>query len=462
MRAVSTTIGCHGLLCAGDRVVVGVSGGPDSMALLTVLVELRERLGLAPWVAHLDHGLRAAASSDARFVAGEAARLGLPATVEARDVAASRRGGESVEAAARRVRYAFLGRVAFEAGATAGAVGHTADDQVETIVMGLLRGGALGALRGMPIARPLGPGSAATLVRPLLELRRRDVLAFLAERGVSFRTDETNADTSLERNAVRRELLPALRERLGEGLDAVVLGLVEPARELSAGVASAASALVASDGRSARLAVERLLGVPRLVRRAAVRLACSAVGGPGEVRRRALDAAEGLLSGPSGRSASLGRGLVARREYGALVVCRREARAVAAVALAVPGRVELPGAGLWVSAERVAGPPERLADADRWEEVVDLDRVGERLVVRTRRAGDRFAPLGAGGTKKLKAFLIDAHVPRAERERTLVVEGRGGIAWVVGHRLDERAKVTAATRRALRLRAGPLEDSAHG
>ena len=457
VSAVEATIRRQGLLCAGDRVVVAVSGGPDSMALLTALVELRERLGLWLTAAHLDHGLRDAAGGDARFVATQAAALGMAATIARADVAAERRGGESVEAAARRVRYAFLARVADEAEAGKVAVGHTADDQVETILEGLLRGGELGALCGMPVARPLAPSSRATVIRPLLDVRRQEVLAFLAERGVAFRTDESNADPAFERNAVRHELLPVLRERLGQGFDKVLLELAERARELSAVVAREAAALVGAEDGAARLDAARLAAAPRVIRREAIRRACTAVEGPGEVRRRAIDGAERLLTGRSGREADLGRGLVARRSYGELVVTRRAAEPPqASASLDVPGRVELPEVGLWVSAEALSAAPGEVRNCDRWQEVVDLDRVGERLIVRTRRPGDRFEPLGVAGSKKLKDLLIDARVPRAERERTLVVEGRGGIVWVVGLRLAERAKVTPDTRRFARLRAGPL------
>ncbi|MFW6164106.1 MAG: tRNA lysidine(34) synthetase TilS, partial [Planctomycetota bacterium] len=430
VRTVEATVQRHGLLDAGDRVVAAVSGGPDSMALLAAVLALRERLGLWVCVAHLNHGLRPAAADEARFVTDHARRLGLAPRVEEADVAAARRGGESIEAAARRVRYAFLERVATEVSASAVATGHTADDQVETIVEGLLRGGGLKALAGMPVQRPIARGSDVRVVRPLLTVRRREVLRLLDEGGVAYCTDESNVDTAFERNAVRHELLPLLRERLGQGLDDQLLSLAAVARELSVVVEGAAVEMLVVNGSEARLDVERLRAVPRLVRRAAFRRACEAVAGPGEVRRGALDGAEGLLRGGSGRQADLGRGVVARRRHGDVVVTRGRAAAPQAESvLPVPGRVEVPQVGVWVSAEPLAAVPARVPDAGPWEEVADLDKAGERLTVRTRRDGDRFEPLGLGGSKKLKDFLIDERVPRAERARTLLVEGRKGIVW---------------------------------
>ena len=461
-RQALATIRRHGLFVRGDRVVAAVSGGPDSMALLEVLVELRERLGLWVCVAHLNHGLRGAeAEADAAFVATRAAQLGLDARLETADVGAERRlSGGSVEAVARRVRYAFFERVVEEVGATKVAVGHTADDQVETILEGLLRGGGLRALCGMPVSRRLSASSHAQVVRPLIGVRREEVLAWLGERGVGYRIDASNADPSFERNAVRHELLPVLEARLGEGLRGELLRLAERARTLAAVVGREAEGLVAKRGDGTALDVARLAEQPRLVRRAAVRCAFERAGGAGELRRRAIDAVEGLLEGGSGREVALGGGVVARRSYGELRVAMRDgAPPVACVPLAVPGRVEVSEVGLWVEAEEIdagQGHP-AYGTGGAWEEVVDLGRVGERLVVRTRRAGDRFEPLGAGGSRKLKDFLIDARVPREARVRTLVVEGQAGIVWVVGLRLDERAKVRPDTRRVARLRAGPLE-----
>jgi tRNA(Ile)-lysidine synthase len=451
----------HGLLGPGDRVVAAVSGGPDSMALLDVLVELRAELDLWLCVAHLNHGLRASAAADADFVAGHAAELGLPVRLGVRDVAAERRRfGGSLEMAARRARYAFLTEVAAEAGATTIATGHTADDQVETVLQRLLRGGELGALAGMPVARPLAPGAAVRVVRPLLDATRADVLAHLARRGLAYCVDETNADPAFQRNAVRHELLPLLEARCGSGLRARLLALAQEARELTGLVDALADGLVNKDEDGVRLAVARVERAPRLVRRAAVRRAFARAGGRGPLPRGALDAVEGLLVGGSGREVRLPDGLTACRVYGDVVLRPAAAERTGATAgrqlLAVPGRVEARDAGLWVEAEVLAGRPACLTAGGGWEEVVDLDEAGEPLVVRGRAAGDWFVPFGLGARKKLKDFLMDARVPRAERGRALVVEGPRGIVWIVGHRLDDRARVRPGSRRLARLRAGRI------
>ncbi len=450
---VATTLERHRLTRPGERVVVAVSGGPDSMALLDALVELREQLCVSLVVAHLNHGLRGAASDgDAQFVADRAAALGLPCRIGTADVAAERRQrGGSLEMAARRARYAFLQIVAAEAKAEKVALGHTSDDQVETILLRLLRGGELDALRGMPIARPISPGASTTVIRPLLEVSRAQVLEHLAARGATWRTDASNVDPSFTRNWIRHELLPAL----GADLPGLLLRAAERGGRLAEVIARQAGELVTAGEGEARLDVARLASLPRLIRRAALRRASQLVRKGDGLSWRTLDAMERLLEQPNGHAVSLPGGVEAQNSYGQLIVRAGKAPPPGfSVTLTVPGHLEVPQAGLWLDASEIAC---RLgAETSRWEETADLDVVGERLTVRTRRPGDRFVPLGLGAPTKLKDFLIAQRVPRAERGHLLLVEGKCGIVWVVGLRLDDRAKITPATRRCARLRAGPL------
>ncbi len=447
-RALAT-IRRHNMLSGGERVIVAVSGGPDSMALLDVLVELREPLGLRLCVAHLNHCLRGQeATEDAEFVAARADALGLPAKIGSADVAALRQArGGTLEVAARRARYAFLEAVAAQAAASRVALGHTAEDQAETILLRLLRGGELAALCGMPPRRTISPGSSTLVVRPLIEARRADVLSYLAERGVAWRADATNVDPSFRRNWVRHELLPALGARLGGDAATALLNLQEAAHQLSRAIAAVAASVPLAD----------LAAVPRIVRREALRMAHRRAGGTGGLTWRTLDAIESLLAGGAGRMVALPCGLVAERQYREIVFRQRSlARPAVRAALTVPGRVELPELGLWLEAEALESPPHELRGRGGWEEVVDIDAVGERLEVRTRRPGDRFVPLGMAAPVKLKDFLISQHVPRCERDAVPLATCPAGIVWVVGLRLDDRAKVTPATRRFARLRAGRL------
>jgi tRNA(Ile)-lysidine synthase len=464
---VRATIHRRALLDRGDRVVVAVSGGPDSVALLDVLDGFRDELGLELCVAHLNHRLRPSAAEDAAFVQTRAAARGLPCRVAERDVAADRRvRGGSVEMAARRVRYAFLEEVANSVCADKVATGHTADDQVETVLLRLLRGGGLDALGGMPPSRPIRRGSSIRVVRPLIDASRRQILDHLACHRLAYREDETNRDTAFARNALRHQLLPALDRAHGGAFRATVLAAADQARELTARLDQAAAGLLNIGGNGVRVALAPLRGLSRLHLARVVRQGFAAVGGEGPVSEEAVRGVSALLRGGSGRQVMLPDSVVVLREHDALLFQRGgESRARPLPAqgqaerhrLPVPGSVEVPEADVQVEAQRIVERPQHLPCDDPRDEVIDLERAGEPLVVRRREAGDRFAPLGLNGTKKLKDFFTDEHVPQAARNRALVVEGPGGIVWVVGHRLDDRAKVTPRTRQFARLTARPLE-----
>ncbi len=469
---VRDTIRRRALLDRGDRVVVAVSGGPDSMALLDVLAALGEELALELCVAHLNHRLRPAAPDDAAFVRARAAEGGLPCRVAERSAAEERRvRGGSVEMAARRVRYAFLEQVAHDVSADKVATGHTADDQVETVLLRLLRGGGLDALGGMPPSRPLRRGSSIRVVRPLIDAARHQILDHLACHGLAYREDETNRDTAFERNALRHQLLPALDREHGGAFRATVLAAADQARELTARLDQAAARLLNMKGNRVRVALAPLRRLSRLHLARVVRQGFAAVGGEGPVSEEAVRGVSALLRGGSGRQVMLPDGVVVLREHDAFLFQHggeSGARPLPAQGeaerhpLPVPGAADVPEAGVWVEAQRIAEHPQHLPCDNPRDEVIDLEQAGQPLVVRRREAGDRFAPLGLGGTKKLKDFLIDEHVPRAERDRALVVEGPHGIVWIVGHRLDDRAKVTPRTRQFARLTARSLEPDKTG
>jgi len=226
LKQVRETVRKHGLLDAGERLVVGVSGGPDSLCLLHVLIQLQPEYGLVLHVAHLDHQLRGRESAaDAEFVAGVARQWGLPCTVEQVDVrAAARENRLAVEEAARQARYGFLARTAASTGSRAIAVGHNSDDQAETVLMHWLRGSGLGGLRGMLPRSRLGDyrlleatGDSASpediwLVRPLLHTPREDILRYCESERLEPRFDRSNLDTTLFRNWLRHTALPLLAQ----------------------------------------------------------------------------------------------------------------------------------------------------------------------------------------------------------------------------------------------------------
>jgi tRNA(Ile)-lysidine synthase len=454
----------HRLFGGVTRLVVGVSGGPDSVCLLDLLALMRQRGDLDSdlHAAHLNHGLRGTdADADEAFVRDFAETKHIPITIERRNVAArhAERAG-SLEEVARDERYAFLASVADHAGAQAVALGHHADDQVETVLHRILRGTGLRGLRGIPLTRLIGDGSAVRVVRPLLRTRRAAILRHLADRGIQYREDASNEDVALHRNRIRHELLPLLEQDYNRGVRDAILRLAHAATDASELLLDLAHAEASEcvDGAAIRVCpYSRAHGAlrPLLVDRART---MAAPGGP-QLDATHYEAVDDLaFHGEPGERLDLPGGIVAMRSGEAVVFTQSPAAAAAPevrALLNVPGETVVPEAGVTVAAkllDRAAFALDAfVAEKSRYDEAVDADALAGGLVLRTRRDGDAFHPLGAPGRKKVGDFLTDRKAPSDERDGALIVADDDGPVWVVGHRIDERVKVTDATRRVARL-----------
>ncbi|HWE40478.1 MAG TPA: tRNA lysidine(34) synthetase TilS [Isosphaeraceae bacterium] len=440
----------------GPSWVVAVSGGGDSVALLRLLHDLAPGLGLALSVAHLDHGTRGAeGEADARFVAELAGELGLPCDLGRW---APVRAGH-FEADARRARYGWLAAVARDRGASAVAVGHTRDDQAETVLHRVLRGTGPRGLAGMPARRPLD--AATWLVRPLLDVPRATLRAELARLGQGFRDDPTNLDQSRTRARIRHDLLPRLADDYNPRVVAALARLARLAGRADRGWRSvldslSRTAVVSAGAGSIVFDRDALRALPSHVRAELIRHAWRARDWPeaGMGLDRWLRLAR-LGRRPSGRYA-VGGGIVAECSEHELRLSMaggtgdrhlEDSEPVPVPPDPVP--LPIPGAADWPGGRVVA----TLDPADPADETVDLDRLAPPLLVTPPSPGDRLDPLGLGGHHQgLADLLRSRRVPRDARRLVPVVRDADGIVWVVGHRLAHRARVTDATRRTLGLR----------
>ena len=424
----------HGLQ-AERRLLLAVSGGADSSALLLIVARLAKNLHLQLGVAHFDHGLRGqrVAKNEARFVRGLASSLGLPFYT------GSGRGARlASEDAARRARYEFLASVAEREDYGAVATGHTASDQAETVLLHLVRGAGLDGLAGMSAkaAWPFQGHGSLTLLRPLLHLSREETLAYCTAAGIEAMEDASNAAPRYRRNRVRNELLPLLRE-LNPRIDEALVRLADAAREdvtFLRGVAS--EALIDSPEGSQSVSRHVLAAWPASPRRHTLRLAVAALLGDGrELTQRHLEALERLvLEGKTGDHLDLPRGVTAVLRRDTLELRLKSTQAPLKpepVTLEVPGQTRF---GALVVAASVE-PPSACETAE-----VDAAAVAEGLCVRRRLPGDRFRPLGMTGRRKLQDFLTDAHVPRDERDTIPLFVSQRGIVWVGGLRIAEWAR----------------------
>jgi len=437
VRRLAAALAAPGGPGAGEHLLVAVSGGPDSTALLAALAELASGRGLGLTAAHVDHGLRGAeGAAEADAVAALATRLGVPFVRCAVTVSA----GPDLEARARRARYQALARVAQEVGARRIVTGHTQDDQVETVLLRLVRGAGR---RGLGAMRPV----RGRLWRPLLAATRADVRRFLAERGLGFAVDRTNADLRHARNRVRRLLVPLLRAEFNPRLGPALAALAERLRDeddfLAAAAAGRACELVAGEHLRTAVAKEPPALARRIVRSWLERGARRGVGAMHVARVLALSAgrARGAVAIP-------GPARVVREGE---VLVRRPGRAATPSSFAFeigPGRTVVHPAGGWrvaFSAARARGAGEARA-AGVAHALFDADALPGGLVLRSPAPGDRVRLL-AGGTRKLQDVLVDAKVPRETRALLPVLAAGAEILWVPGLARGAGAPVGPATTR---------------
>ena len=461
----------HRLFAGARRVLLALSGGADSIALLYIFEALRAKGDLtAEFVcAHVNHQLRGAAGdADAQFVVDQANKLRLPVATRSADVRGHAETHRlSLETAARELRLSNLAEMAREHGCTWVATGHQKNDNAETLVHRLHRGTGFRGLAGIRPVRSFG--SDLWLARPLLCLTRDEVVQYLERRDLRCREDHTNVDLAYTRNTIRHRLLPALQRESGASLIEALSGLAASARNLYERIRreaqEARSTLAGFADGKAVIDGPGLTALPEpvaieLVRQALVDLDCREDELKQVHYRGILQLARKRVGG---RRLSLPDGFTARYGRERIILGRPEAPRVA---LAPPEPVILQVAGetrfdeYEIEArilERARIEPVQIRrDKTRFSEYLDLDRVKPPVIVRARQAGDRFQPLGMPDEKKVGKFLTTAKHPRDERERVLVFADREKIIWLCPVRISERAKVTEETERILSLKVtGP-------
>ncbi|MGE5550007.1 MAG: tRNA lysidine(34) synthetase TilS [Bacteroidota bacterium] len=453
LARVQEFIAANGLMRPGDRIGVAVSGGVDSVCLLHVLKSL-SLLHLELVVCHLDHGLRPESKEEAEFVRRLAARWQLP-FCEARLPVRAYAGSHhlSLEMAARELRYAELNRMADERHLDRVALGHQRDDQVETILLRIMRGTGLEGLAGIRASRDGG-----RFVRPLLEISRGEILAYAEANGLTWVEDTSNHAMDIPRNRVRRGLLPALKADYNPGIEQALLSLGSIARETVAYLEGQLEA--AWSGLSVEVSSGGVLFSARgvnempapLARMALRRLLAYAGGDPGRLSRQATARLWRFTRGEGGSRLCVPGGLILARR-GELFYLGRLSKAPALKEqdLPIPGTARIKP-GLVLGAQWWTGNLPRWSDVDKNEVFLDGEVPAWPLRVRSRRPGDRFYPLGLGGAKKIKEVMIEAGVPRESRDAVpLVVDARERVVWLAGLRLDDRFRVTGKTKRVLHL-----------
>jgi len=447
----------------GDLVLVAVSGGPDSTALLHALAQLRAALGFKLRAAHVHHGIRGKeADLDAAAAEALARSLRIPFSLRRVDAPAhARASGLSLETAAREVRYAALAAIARRCRASKIATGHTMDDQAETVLLNLLRGAGPRGLAGIPPVRD-------RIIRPLLDLRRDEVARYCQADNLVYRVDRSNLDLSHTRNRLRHEIIPAL-ERVQPAIVsqlARLAGIMRAEDQFMSQQAEAAFRAVASPTeQQITLRLDAFAALAPALQRRVVRQVIARIKGDElDLELERVEAVVRLaLSGRTGAVVELPGGLRARRSYHELLVAQASPATARASQNGKPicGQWELPVPGELRISELGVRLVARLSRSKKLPAkptaaLLDADAIQAPLLVRGKLPGDRFRPSGMRAAVKLQDFFVNMKVPRADRNHVPLVLSGDQIVWVVGHRVSDDFKVTAGTRRTLLLEARKL------
>jgi tRNA(Ile)-lysidine synthase len=466
LQTVAQTILSRNMFSKGDSVLTGVSGGPDSVALLHILIQLAPKWELTIGIAHLNHCLRGTESDrDADFVAGLAARLNLPCYSEAihvRNDPAFRK--LSLEATARQVRYDFFDRISRRNGYHKIAIGHHRDDNAELMLMFLFRGSGSLGFSGIP------PVREGRFVRPLISTSRNELIAFLNENAITYQDDKSNCDRRYLRNRIRHETIPYIQACCNPGIvetlnrfskivrseDEWMNEIIQPIYE---------KALVSSGNHRVVLAIPALTALPEAVRRRVIRTAIVRI--KGDLLRISFSHIEAA------------RELAERQQYPAQLMLPDGIRILRNKSLLTFYQMEesLRKSRLEIRPRpqsffySVSSPVDRVAISETGAVLIfseipigsvkkglsekiallDLDMLEFPLILRNIQPGDRFNPLGVTGTQKIQKYFIDHKIDRTERQQCPVLLSGNEVAWLAGHRISGHFKVTPSTRRVLRI-----------
>jgi tRNA(Ile)-lysidine synthase len=456
---VRRTIDHYQLLEKGDRLIVGVSAGVDSMVLLHLLNATREAFNLSLIVAHVNHGLRPEESEkEAELVQEESERFGFPFEYGQFNVKEFQKlSGFSPQDAARRIRFQFFQDLLKKHHAQKIALGHNADDQAETVLLRLIRGSGLQGLRGM---LPIREGK---VIRPLLEAWREEITSFAIEKGIHFRLDSSNLKHDYLRNRIRLTLIPSVEKEYQPNFKKILLRTSAILREendyLERGTEEAYQKIVQEEPNTLSFKFSEYQSLHQAIQWRVVRRMMETIC----TQRMAMEEREWsdvhqiyqrLRKPPPSFIIELSRSFWIEKRYDIVELGRGGVKPFPPfeVELNNPGHTFIEEIGKEIIVEEMDRGPFGKYKESLAMTFMDYESLKFPLKIRNFRPGDRFCPLGIKGSQKVKEFFIDHKVPRFERPKIPLLISGEMIAWIVGYRIDERVKVTDKTKKVLKVK----------
>jgi len=442
LPTVRKTINRYHLLQKGDRVLIAYSGGTDSSCLLTVLLELKKEFSLQLFLAHFNHKLRLKAEDDEQFVKEIAGRYLLPLFVSSADVrSVAKKRKLNLEETARNLRYEFLKKTASKIDANKIATGHTMTDQAETLLMRIMRGSGLGGLTG------IYPAVEGMIIRPLIQLEREEIASFLKERKIPYRVDESNFDRRFLRNRIRTELIPFIKNNFEPRIVAQLGKLASIWQEEEVLLKKiteekAQTAIIKDKDSQLKLSHKHLICLPLALQRQVVRLFIKKL--KGNLRGISFKDIEAVLNLKEGKECHLKKNLTLRRE-GRIIYLKPKKLPKVEYQYRWPGhkKIEIKEIGLGFEGKKLAVQEVSSFNFnDKQNAYLDRSKLKFPLLIRSRKPGDCYQPLGAPGRKKLKEIMRAKGVPLSERDKHPVLISEGEIVWVYGLPVSEKYKIT--------------------
>jgi tRNA(Ile)-lysidine synthase len=456
LTKIRSTILRYGMISPGDTIIVAVSSGPDSICLLNTLYTLSSELVLRLVVAHFNHGLRGGEDEfETQLSSDISATMGLPfETEKASDLL---NGSSSLEDRARNERYSFLKKILIKHNAQKIATGHNLNDQVETVLMRLLRGSGPTGLAGIP------PVREGRIIRPLIGIKREEIIQYLKIRSLPYAVDSSNNETKHLRNRIRLELIPILLEyqpRLLDHLDKFSKIIRDEDALLESIVADWIDKSIMHDSHSSiSLPISALKSLPDPLKTRVIRNLLRAVSvNPYPMEYDHINSVSSLLDNERPQCMiDLPYGIIVRKTYDALHFTLKLAKAIKefSYTLQGTGTYRLDAAGQTIKLDEVDRRMTKIEEGDLSTVYLDADKLQFPLIVRNFRPGDRFIPLGMNGHKKIKKFFIDLKVPSEKRALTPLLISGDRVVWICGYRLDERFRVISDTKKVFRVALNP-------
>ena len=440
----------YNLISPEDTVLIGVSGGPDSMALLYTLFSLMNELNFNLAVCYVDHKLRPESKDEAKFVSEVAESLKLPFTLKEINIEEFRRG-RTLEESARVARYMALEEARKENNGTRIAVAHHLDDQIETILMRIVRGTSIRGLRGIPVRN-------GNIIRPLLGVYREEILGFCGENNIRYVIDSSNLSTAFTRNRIRLELIPVL-EQYNPKVKESLLRLSAQAEELDGFLSYLEDDLLKRykiSGDEYYIAADSIKSLPEFLKRRVIfRILVEVSPKPTDVREESYKMLTSLLDKSTGKILNLPGGAIAYRDYNGIRILRENPHLLPVYILNIPGVTVIDRLKKKITTEIISKKELfEMASPNQYTFYLDSDKIELPIYLRGPKEGERFSPLGLNGKmKKLQDIMVDRKIPREYRGiYPVIVDNRGEVICIPEYTISERVKVDEGTKNILLLR----------